>query len=565
MRNLKRILALAAAAIIFAGAVLHPSVHPVQAQEPAAEWCGAKGSCSTDAPVPSNTAKAVAAEKTPPKDEQSFTLAIMYMNDSHAHVDQYPRLFSAVKQVRNHKEHTLLVHAGDVFSGTLYFLKYAANADLFFLNRLGPDAMALGNHEFDKGSRPLASFVKKARFPLVSANVQLKADRFLAPLAANQIGTSCEGGKIFPAIVKEYNGERVAIVGLTTPDTKILSNPGEETVFEKPAAKAQEIIEQLTAAGINKIIVLSHLGYQEDVKLAKTVKGIDVIIGGHSHTVLHQPEVIGKEEPVLIVQAGDHLKYLGLLEVAFNMNGIITGHNGQLLSLASYPEDRDTAERLFQYKTPVEELMKKAVGNSEVFLNGERDEIRRMETNLGNLIADAFLEKANEYIKTDIAMINSGEIRTSIPAGEITFGQLVSVLPFQNNLIVLSMSGEEIWQALENSVSDVESGKGKFAQVSGLKFKYDVNRPPGKRVWAVEVKTGKSFEPLDLNKYYSVVTTNFIADGRTGYHMFKKAREEGRVKELYIKDFEALKTYLEKHRPVTPQVEGRIVRAAEKK
>lgn len=492
--------------------------------------------------------------------DKSFSLTIMHLNDSHAHAGQFPRLFTAVNKIRATGNNTLLVHSGDVFSGTLYFMKYKGQADLYFLNQLNIDAMTLGNHEFDKGPEVLGDFIKRARFPMVSANINVTADPVLRPYFSKNIGNPGEGGRIYPAVIKQYGEEQVGIIGLTTQDTSLLSNPGEHVTFEDPAEKAQEMIDQLTAAGINKIVVLSHLGFPADKQLAEKVKGIDVIVGGHSHTVLEQPEMVVNREPTLIVQAGEYLNHLGVLDVTFSKDGVIKAYNGKLLPLAAFPEDSDAAEKLLKFKKPLEKLENKVVGKTGVFLNGEREDIRQEETNLGNLIADAILMKANEYVKTQIALLNTGDIRNSIPEGEITLGQILTVLPFENPLVVLELTGEEILQALENSVSEAEKGKGKFAQVSGLRFKYDPNQPAGQRVWFVEVKTERGFEPLDLKKSYSVATTGFIAAGRSGYHMFKKAKDEGRITELLIADFEALQSYLEKHRPVRTEVEGRIIK-----
>lgn len=497
--------------------------------------------------------------------DDSFSLTILHTNDSHAHVEQYPRLFTAVKKLRGEHDHSMLVKAGDVFTGTLYFLKYLGQADLHFMNELGFDAFVLGNHEFDKGSETLAKFIKNMNFPIVSSNIRTEKDQALGPLFVNEIGTPGKGGKIYPAIIKEYGDERVGIIGVTTQDTTFLSNPGEKVVFENPIEKAQKTIDLLESKGIDKIVVLSHLGYSLDQKLAKDVRGIDVIVGGHSHTALDTPVVIGKRKPTLIVQTGGYLKSVGVLRVSFDEKGNITSHNGKLLPLEDYEEDPKAVEMLGKFKEPLREISEKVIGRTSVALEGERADIRSKETNLGNILTDAMVEKANESVKTHIAIHNSGGIRTSIPKGDITLGQVLTVLPFENSMVVLKVTGEELWQALENSVSDAEVGEGKFAQVSGVKFKYDSNALPGKRVWQVEVKTDNGYEKVDLKKSYHVATVSFLADGGLGYTMFKRAKDEGRITELFIADFEVLASYLKKHSPVKPQVEGRIIQSTDNK
>jgi 2',3'-cyclic-nucleotide 2'-phosphodiesterase (5'-nucleotidase family) len=490
-------------------------------------------------------------------EEGPFTLSLLHTNDTHAYVEQFPRLITAVNELRAQKENSLLLNAGDVFSGTLYFRQYLGLADLYFMNQLGFDAMTLGNHEFDKDSATLANFIKQAEFPIVSSNVNMTNDPDLGPLFNDSIGGTNEHGEIFPAIIKQVDGEEVGIFGLTTEDTAFLANPGDNVVFEDAVDKANETIEMLEAQGVDKIIALSHLGYQPDVELAGQVDGIDVIVGGHSHTTLTEPVVIEKEEPTLIVQANEYLKYLGVLDVTFDENGVIADYAGELKALSGYAEDAAAKAKVEEYKVPLTELQKQVVGSTSVALNGVRDDVRSKETNLGNLITDGMVAKANEFIPTYIAMQNGGGIRASIDTGDITLGEVLTVLPFGNNLVTLDLTGEEILAALEHSVS--APGAGGFMQVAGLKFKYDAAKPVGERVWYVEAMTANGYEELQLDQTYRVATNAFTADGGDGYTMFKTAKDEGRITELYIVDFEVFTSYLEKYNPVSPVVEGRII------
>ncbi|WP_246041639.1 5'-nucleotidase C-terminal domain-containing protein [Robertmurraya kyonggiensis] len=500
---------------------------------------------------------AVVAQLDLAVEEGPFTLSLLHTNDSHAYVEQFPRLFTAVNELRSEKENSLLLNAGDVFSGTLYFRQYLGLADLYFMNHLGFDAMTLGNHEFDKDSATLANFIKQAEFPIVSSNINMAADADLGPLFNDSIGGNNEQGEIFPAIIKEVDGEEVGIFGLTTEDTTFLASPGDNVIFEDAVEKANETIALLEAQGVDKIIALSHLGYQPDLDLAEQVDGIDVIVGGHSHTKLDAPVVIEKDEPTIIVQANEYLKYLGVLDLTFDENGVITEYAGELKDLATYEEDADAKAKVEEFKAPLTELQKQVVGSSSVALNGERNDVRSKETNLGNLIADGMVAQANEFIPTYIAMQNGGGIRASIDEGDITLGEVLTVLPFGNNLVTLDLTGEEILAALELSVS--APGAGGFMQVSGLKFKYDPAKPVGERVWHVEALTADGYEELQLDKTYRVATNAFTADGGDGYTMFKTAKDEGRITELYIVDFEVFTSYLEANSPVSPTVEERIV------
>ncbi|MBM7584878.1 2',3'-cyclic-nucleotide 2'-phosphodiesterase (5'-nucleotidase family)/predicted extracellular nuclease [Bacillus pakistanensis] len=501
-------------------------------------------------------------------EDKPLDLTLMHTNDTHAHLENAPHMHTAIQSVRAENPNALLLNAGDVFSGTLFFNKYLGQADLEFMNKIGYDAMTFGNHEFDKDSKTLADFIEGAEFPFVSANVNVSEDQVLNPLTVNEIGSPGEKGKIYPAIVKEVEGKKVGIIGLTTEDTSFLANPSDQIVFEDAKVKTEETIASLEEQGVNHIIVLSHLGFTADQELANSVSGIDIIVGGHSHTKLDEPIVANADaEPTLIVQANEYAKFLGKLQASFNEEGVVTEWNGNLIDILAkneagefiYPQDEWAANRLAQLNKPIEEMKKTVIGHTNVPLNGERSDVRTKETNLGNLITDAMLEKANKSVPTQIAMQNGGGIRASIDEGEITLGELLTVMPFGNTLVTLDLTGEEILQALEHSVSLVEEQAGQFMQVSGLKFHFDPSQPGGERVFEVQVQTENGFEDIKLDQMYTVATNAFVADGGDGYSMFKQAKDEGRMNELFFVDYEVTQEYLEMNSPVSPQVEDRIL------
>ncbi|WP_234396896.1 5'-nucleotidase C-terminal domain-containing protein [Bacillus massiliglaciei] len=498
---------------------------------------------------------------------QELDLTIMHTNDTHAHLDDIPRRFTAVEEIREQSADSLLLDAGDVFSGTLYFNQYLGQADLEFMNKLGYDAMTFGNHEFDRDSKTLAAFVKKAAFPFVSANIDFTKDPELSGLAKNEIGTPGENGHIYPASIREVGGQQVGIIGLTTEDTEFLASPGENIVFENAAAKTKETIAALEEKGINKIIVLSHLGYYADQKLADEVEGIDVIVGGHTHTLLTEPEIAHPDsQPTVIVQAGEYGQYLGKLDVAFNPEGIVTKWNGELIDVTAqneageyiYAENEWAKERLAELSGPLEEMKKEVVGSTSVTLDGERSNVRTKETNLGNLVTDAMLAKAKQSVNATIAMQNGGGIRASIDEGDITLGEVLTALPFGNTLVTVDLTGEQVLAALEHSVSKVEEEAGQFMQVSGVHFKYDPAMPAGERVFDVQVEEESNMTDLDLTKTYTVATNAFVADGGDGYTMFKEAKDAGEIHELLYVDYDVFTEYLAANSPVSPKAEGRI-------
>lgn len=498
--------------------------------------------------------------------DADFTLTIMHVNDTHARVEQFPYLKTAVDEVRTENSDSLLLHAGDVFSGTLYFTVHKGQADLDFMNQLGFDAMTFGNHEFDKDSQTLKEFIENAQFAFVSANIDFSGDALLGPLSLDEISDNPEGGKIYPAIIKEINGENVGIFGLTTEDTPSISSPSEEIKFLDAVEKSKEMVTLLEGQGINKIIAVSHLGHDVDVALAEAVDGIDVIVGGHSHTVLSEGYIVKKEEPTVIVQTGEYLNNLGVLDVGFDENGVVTDYKAKLLPLENYEIDEAFAEKVEEYKEPINELMQTVIGETTVDLDGERENVRTKETNLGNLIADGMVwmmqqQKNNDKVKSvSIALQNGGGIRASISKGPITLGDVMTVLPFNNELVAIELTGDQLLRALERSVSAFPAQNGGFLHVSGIKFTFDPEKDPYSRVVSVEVlNSDGEYEPLDKDKSYMVATNSFTAKGGDGYDSLKEAYENGKMINIDVPDYEVFSQYIEAHSPVSPKVEGRIV------
>ncbi len=466
-----------------------------------------------------------------------------------------------------------MLDAGDIFSGTLFFTKYEGLGGQKVMNHLGYQAMTIGNHEFDKGPQGLANFVKGTEFPVISANLDFSAESRFDGLANAAIGENLDdfSGKVFPAVIMEVNGEKVGILGLTTPETEFISSPGENIKFNDYITSAQETVKQLEEKGINKIIALSHLGFDDDEKLAAAVESIDLIVGGHSHTKLDQAVKVDHENSVTyIVQANEWGKFFGRADITFDGDGVVTAIDSKLLETNAkdadgnylVAEDTETKALTDELAAPIEEMKSTVVGNSAVALDGEREHVRGGETNLGNLIADGMLDKAAGLVDAQIAITNGGGIRASIDAGEITLGEVLTTMPFGNTLVTLELTGEQIIAALENGVSEVEKKQGKFPHVAGLKFKYDSSKPAGERIVSVVVKQGIDYQPIDTNANYVVATNNFMADGGDFYSMFKDAKNAEKMTELYFVDYEVFTDYLTKLGTVSPKVEDRIIDVA---
>ncbi|WP_260871664.1 5'-nucleotidase C-terminal domain-containing protein [Bacillus sp. X1(2014)] len=509
--------------------------------------------------------------------DKKFTLNLMHTNDTHANIDNVAKKMTAIKSVRATKPDALLLDAGDVFSGTLYFNEYKGLADLEFMELAGYDAMTFGNHEFDLGTETLANFVKEADFPFVSANVNFVNDTNLQSRFHNDVTTANPlGGEIYNGIIKVVNGEKIGIFGLTTAETATISSPGAGVAFENYIDEAQKSVDALKAQGVNKIIALTHIGFDDslvwdnDQQLAASVEGIDVIVGGHSHTKLDAPffDTTG-DEPTAIVSANEYNKYLGTVDVTFDASGkvIVPETTGKLLDITTFADDAAVANILnTKYKPAIDAMKATVVGTAVAPLVGGNPPARVGETNLGNFVADGMLAKAKTINpNTVIALQNGGGVRVTLPAGNITLADVFKVLPFGNALGIMELKGAEIKEALEYSVKDAPAAFGGFLQVSGLKFTYDSTKPAGSKVQSIEVKgQDGSYTALDLTKNYFVATNIFTAKGGDGYTVFAKAYAEGRVSEPGFVDWEMFREYIEAqpNKTVNPQVEGRIINVA---
>ena len=460
------------------------------------------------------------------------------------------RLVTAIAEARARSNNSILVDGGDQFQGSLFYTYYKGKVAAEMMNKMGYDAMTVGNHEFDDGPEVLRGFMDAVSFPVLMSNADVSREELLA-------------GKLAKSTVIERGGERLGLIGLTPQDTDELASPGPNVTFSDPVAAVQGEVDALTAMGVNKIIVLSHSGYIVDQRVAAGTTGVDVIVGGHSNSYLSNtsdravgpyPTMVGE---TAIVQAYAYGKFLGELNVSFDDAGNITQAVGEPISMdAAVAEDGDTVARIAELAGPLDEIRNKVVAEAAAVINGDRATCRVQECQIGNLVADAMLDRVADQGVT-IAIANSGGLRASIDAGEVTMGDVLTVLPFQNTLSTFEISGQGVIDALENGVSQVEEVKGRFPQVAGLTFRWDVSVAPNEgRVSDVMVASGDGFEPIDPGATYLVVTNNYVRNGGDGYKVFS-----GDDKNAY--DFgpdlaDVTAEYLAAHAPYQPYVDGRI-------
>ena len=512
-----------------------------------------------------------------------FDLTIMHTNDTHANLDNAPKRATLVKQIREANPNNLLLDAGDVFSGSLYFNIFEGLADLEMMNYMGYDAMTFGNHEFDLGNsefghQSLVDFVTNANFPFVAANVDFSGDDKFTGLQNNVYTADFGNGEIYNGIIKDVNGEKVGIFGLTTEETSQISSP-DAIEFSNYIAASKEAVAAFEAEGVNKIVALTHIGYNDAEKfdndrlLAENVAGIDVIVGGHTHTALNEGQVIVNGDPVVIVQTGQYNNNLGQLDVTFDAEGVITSlgenENGDVIhpvtlhKVSDAVADTEATALLADYKADVDSLKDESTGAyTEVFLNGGRNEggVRASETNLGNVITDGMLNAAKQIdSETVIAIQNGGGIRSSIDVGEITIGEVLTVMPFGNSLAIMNITGAELKTALEHSVSQFPKESGGFLHVAGMEFSFNPDRSVGSRVTSVNLRSEDGLRTkIENDKSYKVATNTFTAAGGDGYTVFKEAYADGRVSEPGTIDYEMFIDYIAELEVISPMLENRI-------
>jgi len=475
-------------------------------------------------------------------EDSQVEITILHTNDTHARVFEgkydgmgLAKLASKVKEIRENNSNVLVLDAGDTFHGQTIATLVKGESIVKIMNTIGYDAMTPGNHDFNYGQERLIELAEMADFPILSANVVKEDGSTLLP----------------PYEIKEVGGLKIGIFGLSTPETTYKTHPKnvEGLTFKDPVSVAKEMVAELEDK-TDIIIALVHLGLDASStdtseKVASEVDGIDLIVDGHSHTTLPEGQLVNN---TLIVQAGEYDKNLGLVNIVYE-DGEITSINASLVTkeeAANLGEDADVLNVVTEIQAEIDKITSVVVGNTEIALDGERENVRTGETNLGNLITSAMVEATG----ADVAITNGGGIRASIDVGEITKGEVITVLPFGNYVVVKEISGADLVAAIEHGIDAYPETKGAFPHVAGLTFKFDPSQPAGSRV--VEAKVNG--EELDPNKMYKVATNDFMAAGGDDYTMFADDKLIGEYPGLD----EVLISYIEEHGTEGAKVEGRI-------
>ncbi|MBM3604908.1 MAG: multifunctional 2',3'-cyclic-nucleotide 2'-phosphodiesterase/5'-nucleotidase/3'-nucleotidase [Alphaproteobacteria bacterium] len=411
----------------------------------------------------------------------------------------------------------LVLDAGDQYQGSLFYTTYKGKEVVEFMNAIGYDAMAVGNHEFDDGPEGLAVLVDGVDFPVLSSNIDVSQSNVLAERVAKHA-------------VIEIGEHKVGVVAALAMDTPETASPGPNVIFQDDIESLSAAVEDLSAQGVDTIIALTHVGFVRDQELAATVPGLDAIVGGHSHTLLGDMDGADGSYPTMvagpdgaevpIVQAYAYGKYLGHLTLTFDDEGVLTSAEGQPILLdASVVPDEALAARVADMAEPIEALREEVVASTSAPIDGDRANCRARECEMGNLVADAMVDRVREQGVT-IAIQNGGGLRASIDEGEVTMGEVYTVLPFQNTLATFQLTGADIIAALENGAGQYEEAAGRFAQVSGLKYTVDPAAEAGARISEVMVEAEGQWVPIDESATYGIATNNYMRGGGDGYAVF---------------------------------------------
>jgi len=516
-------------------------------------------------------------------------------------------LASAVQDIRSREKNVMLLHAGDMIEGTIWTTAFGGMADVDAMNLLQFDAMALGSHELSKGPVEAAALINRAKFPVLAANMDVSREPLLS-------------GKIKPYIIMEFQGQKIAVIGLITPDTELLSYPGRNITFLPPAEIADKLIRELSRQGINKFIVLSHLGYDADVKLAATVPGIDIIVGGHLGTFMGGPEFaqigLKPEKPypvemtgpagdkVLIVHAWQNNQLLGQIRLDFDGSGKIQSYNAQpfIFTMASFKLEessgwyhlcscmpqyssimetiaRNPEIKIYWNSPDMDALLQPYVNQITSELNSvvgvaEENLLRGPDKGPGPLAADAFLWSAQKVDPSvQMAIYDSYGIRADIYKGNILKNDIEMVLPLRQTLATVTISGKLLKQLLEMEIDwHIRLGMPPPCfEIAGLKMMIDMTRKSGERVSGLRVRAPDgTYKDMDVASEYTVVTTDYMVDRGLDEYVYSTqwlgpvaeglkswARDFVKYKNLGIRDVDAMSDYFKVQKGIKNVIEQR--------
>jgi len=518
---------------------------------------------------------------------QPFQLTVAHVNDHHSHLlpmertalvvdgethrvetGGFARVATQIESIRANNENVLALHAGDAITGTLFYTLFDGAADAALMNLVCFDAFALGNHEFDNGDAGLKRFLDALSLSscgtvVLGANVEPEVG--VSPLTPKTHWDSFK-----PYAVYDMGGERVGIIGLDIAiKTKNSSQPDKTTMFADEYDTAQYYINELRGLGIEKIGLLTHIQYRNDLTLAERLPAVDFVIGGDSHTLLGDYGRFGLPSvgpypmqvtnadggQVCIAHAWQYSQVVGELAITFDGDQVADcGGQAHFLVAEDAPEalqklpqfsavkeHPDAVAMIAQYQTKLDELTQQVIAMVD-----ERLCIKRMgplmsaECGMGRqsdahrVVAEAFLASAPQ---ADFALQNGGGVRREINAGELTVADAYSLLPFANTLVEIQITGAEVKQVLEQALSyaiSVGGSDGAYPHGADIRFDVDMTQADGERVSGLEVLSEAGWQTLQEDTTYTMITNSFLAAGNDGWALLGELSAQGRTTDTYV-------------------------------
>ncbi|MFL5354570.1 bifunctional metallophosphatase/5'-nucleotidase [Archangium sp.] len=488
------------------------------------------------------------AESTSPEapqdDEPTVTVTLLHVNDVYqfSPVDfgargGLARLSTLRKRMVAESPNTLFLLAGDTLGPSVESTFHKGKQMIDAWNALGLDFAVLGNHEFDFGPDVMRQRIKDSHFTWLGANVMDKQ-------------TGHTFGDTPPFVIRDVGGVKVGIFGVLLGKTKYSSKPGPDVIFTDTCARARELVPQMRQQGAQVIVALTHLFVAEDKVLARCAP-IDLILGGHEHVMMH---AVSNGTP--IVKMSSEGRELGVvtLHVGTQSHKLKSMDFDVLPVVPEVPEDPAFATAMHEYDALMAELSQ-PVGRTSVALDAIEESNRTHETNLASFVADAYRKATG----AEIALINGGSIRSDsvLRPGPLTRRDVLAIHPFPGSVVSIEVTGAVLRQALEQGVSRSaeETGPGRFPQVSGIQYAFDVCRPVGNRIVRVTVNG----EPLDPKRTYVLATNSYMAEGGDGYTMFKGAKYRIPVQKAKSTQ-DVLREAFASAPSIAPTADGRIER-----
>ena len=450
------------------------------------------------------------------------TITIFHTNDIHG---RFVRAGSSmgidtIAAIYAQHPNAILVDAGDTVHGLPFANLNEGRNAVELMNMAGYSLMVPGNHEFNFGWETLLELERMANFPFLAANIFMDGQPLFQPYHIANIG-----------------GIYVGFFGLTTPDTPVTTHPNNVIGidFTDPVEASRRSVAALQAEGVHMIVALAHLGFNPEnargdewpLRIAAEVPGIDLIIDGHSHTLIPNGHWTND---VLVVQSGEHAEWLGMVQVVL-LNGAVYEMTASVIhrdyALANFEPQASVTAAIERMNAELSIAFSEVVGYTPITLfgdgGGHRDNLRSREVPIGNLVADSVVWATG----ANMALVNSGNIRYHFHAGNITIGDVIQVLAFPNYVIVVEITPAQLRQALENGVS-LMPGNGRFPQVSGFSFVFDQSAPEGSRIISVNVG-GQALNLNDTTTTLTLAINDFVAAGGDGYTIFTGLTQVGQA------------------------------------